>query len=111
MSWNIDNFEQIDKKTLSLFPLLDPKIDILVLGIGDQQASPKFQRNILEFMRTCNISVEVLSTEAACTTYNFLVSEGRMVAGALIPPQTLAVNEDDYARYMIDRQHILELES
>lgn len=109
MSWNIDNLEEIDEKTLSLFPLLEPKIDILVVGIGDQQASPKFQKNILSFMKKYNINVEVLHTEAACTTYNFLASEARMVAAALIPPQTLTINEDDYAKYMIDRQHILEL--
>lgn len=111
MSWNIDNFEEINEKTLSLFPLLDPKIDILVVGIGDQQASPKFQKNILTFMKKYNVNVEVLNTESACTTYNFLASEGRMVAAALIPPQNLIVTEDDYAKYMINRQHILEIDS
>lgn len=110
MSWNIEKYEDIDEKTLSLFPLLDPKIDLLVVGIGDSQPSPKFQKNILMFMKKYNINVEVLQSEAACTTYNFLASEGRMVAAALIPPDTLLVGEDDYAKYMIDRQHIYELE-
>lgn len=109
MSWNIDNFEQIDEKALSLFPLLEPKIDLLVIGIGDQQATPKFQLKILSFMKKHNINVEVLSTEAACTTYNFLASESRMVAAALIPPHTLRVSEDDYVKHMIDREHILKL--
>lgn len=109
MSWNIENFEDIDEKTLSLFPVLEPKIDILVLGIGDQKPTAKFQKNILAFMKKYNINVEVCQTEPACTTYNFLASEGRMVAAALIPPQNLSVSEDDYAKYMLDRQHILEL--
>lgn len=109
MSWNINNFEEIDEKTLSLFPLLEPKIDLLVVGIGDQQVTPKFHKNILSFMKKFNINVEMLNTESACTTYNFLASEGRMVAAALIPPQTLNVTEDDYVRYMIDRQHIYEI--
>jgi NADH dehydrogenase [ubiquinone] 1 alpha subcomplex assembly factor 3 len=61
-------------------------------------------------MKKYNINVEVLNTESACTTFNFLASEARMVAAALIPPQTLRVTEDDYAKYMINRQHILELD-
>lgn len=88
---------------------MEPKIDLLVVGIGDQKVTPEIQKKVFQFMKKYNINVEVLPTETACTTFNFLNIEGRMVAAALIPPQTLSVNEDDYAKYMIDRQNILRL--
>lgn len=92
-----------------MFALLDPKIDILVLGTGDHHTTPDFQKKVLGFIKKYNVNVEVMPTENACATYNFLAAEGRMVAAALIPPKTLNVSEDDYAKYMIDRQNILEL--
>lgn len=93
-----------------MFALLDPKLEILVLGTGDTNVTPDFQRRIFGYMKKYNINVEVLPTEAACATYNFLCSEGRACAAAMIPPGTISVSEDDYVKYMIDRQHILELE-
>ena len=93
-----------------MFQLLDPKIDILVLGTGDKNVTPEFQKRMFSYMKRFNINLEVLPTEAACATYNFLCSEGRVCAAALLPPNTLNVSEDDYVKFMISRQNILELE-
>lgn len=109
-AWNVERVEDITEKSLCMFALLDPKIEILVLGTGDKNITPEFQTRIFRFMKKYNVNMEVLPTEAACATYNFLCSEGRVCAAALIPPNTLNVSEDDYAKYMIDRQSILELE-
>ncbi|RXG71001.1 hypothetical protein Avbf_11885 [Armadillidium vulgare] len=38
---------------------------------------------------------EILPTEQACYTYNFLVSEGRFVAAALLPPKSLKISVTD----------------
>lgn len=35
-SWNISGVEEINEKSLSLFKSLEPKIDILVIGLGDK---------------------------------------------------------------------------
>ena len=35
-SWNIEDHKEINENSLSLFKLLDPKIDILIIGTGDQ---------------------------------------------------------------------------
>jgi NADH dehydrogenase [ubiquinone] 1 alpha subcomplex assembly factor 3 len=110
LSWNIEHYEHINEQSLSIFHVHEPKVDLLVLGIGDQKPSLGFQRTILSYMKKYNINVEVLHTEQACATFNFLNAEGRMVAGALIPPATLSVGEDDYARFMIERQNMLSLE-
>lgn len=110
LSWNIETFKDIDEKSLCVFNVLEPKIELVVLGIGDQQPTADFQKKVLSFMRKNNINVEVMQTEQACSTFNFLNAEGRMVAGAMIPPATLNVSEDDYARYMLERQNLLSLD-
>lgn len=69
--------------------------DVLVLGVGDTRDSFQLNSSILSFMAKYHISVEVLSTEQACATFNFLNAERRCIAGALIPPLTLRVTEDD----------------
>jgi uncharacterized protein len=66
LSWNIDNYLNINEKTLSLFCVLEPKIDVLVIGVGDQQITPDFSKQMINFMRKYNINVEVLSTEQVC---------------------------------------------
>ena len=110
LSWNISDYEEINEKTLSLFCVLEPKIDVLVIGIGDQPLTPKFSKNIVGFMKKYGINVEVLPTEQACATFNFLNGEGRMVGGALIPPNHLSINENDLARTQLDRARILQVD-
>lgn len=63
LSWNINSFEDINEKSLSLFPSLDPRIDVLIIGIGDQSPTPVLSKRIIEFMRNYKINVEVLRTE------------------------------------------------
>ena len=33
--WKIDGPEDINEDSLALFPILDPKIDVLIIGYGD----------------------------------------------------------------------------
>lgn len=59
------------------------KIDVLLLGMGAEigHAPPDFRTALEE----AGIGVEVMSSPAACRTYNVLLSEGRRIAVALIP--------------------------
>lgn len=95
LAWNIGTAEDINEASLSLFAILEPKIDILVIGVGDEKITPDFSRRIIEYMRKHRINVEVLSTEQACTTFNFLNHEGRVVAGAMIPPKMINIYDED----------------
>lgn len=95
LSWNVGNVLAINEDSLILFCLLEPKIDVLVLGVGDTRDSSQMNSSILSFMAKYHISVEVLTTEQACATFNFLNAERRCIAGALIPPLTLRPTEDD----------------
>ena len=59
------------------------QIDVLFVGMGEEIAHlPTDLRNQLEAE---GIGVEVMSSPAACRTYNVLLSEGRRVAIAVLP--------------------------
>ncbi|PIK54900.1 putative NADH dehydrogenase [Apostichopus japonicus] len=75
----------ISKESLSLFHLLEPRVEILVIGTGSQwhRLNPELHK----FMRSKGIAMEVQVTPHACSTFNFLVGEGRVVAAGLIPPE------------------------
>ncbi|MEI4232866.1 Mth938-like domain-containing protein [Roseovarius sp. D22-M7] len=59
------------------------EVDVIFMGTGAETAHiPTDLRNILE---EAGIGVEVMSSPAACRTYNVLLSEGRRVAVAALP--------------------------
>ncbi|KAH8253192.1 hypothetical protein KR032_004065 [Drosophila birchii] len=108
LSWNVNSFEDITEDSLSLFPTLEPKIDVLIIGIGDQAPPPALSKRIIEFMKKYKINVEVLRTEQACATFNFLNAENRMVACALIPPLHLTYNENDILQAKLKHKELYE---
>lgn len=62
---------------------LEGAVDVLFIGTGDDIAHiPSDLRDTLEAR---GFGVEVMSSPAACRTYNVLLSEGRRVALALLP--------------------------
>jgi uncharacterized protein len=69
----------------SLSPVVElGGVQILLLGLG-HSARP-VTGSLRQASRAAGISLEPMSTGAACRTYNVLVGEGRQVAAALIPP-------------------------
>lgn len=59
------------------------RIDVLLLGMGAGIAHPP--RAFREALEAAGIGVEVMSSPAACRTYNVLLGEGRRIAAALLP--------------------------
>lgn len=110
LSWNVNNTNDINEDSLSLFYTLEPKIDVLILGIGNENFDPVFARRIMGFMFKHKINVEVLETEKACSTFNFLNAESRMVAAALIPPRIIRLNENDMLQSKLRRRELYEVE-
>ncbi|KAI5607154.1 NADH dehydrogenase [ubiquinone] 1 alpha subcomplex assembly factor 3, partial [Silurus asotus] len=84
LQWNVGSYEDITVESLSLFYLLEPRIEVLVLGTGAR--TERLDPNVLSFIRKKGIAVEVQDTPNACATFNFLSSERRITAAALIPP-------------------------
>lgn len=59
------------------------RLDVLFLGTGPEIAhAPAAFRRALE---DAGVGVEVMSSPAACRTYNVLLAEGRRVGLALLP--------------------------
>nr|CUU99618.1 hypothetical transcript [Hymenolepis microstoma] len=84
-SWNINSAKDINDESISLFRVLCPALEILVIGKG--AASEEInQREIMNMCWKYNLGVEILPTSTAIGVFNFLNSEGRYVAAGLIPP-------------------------
>ena len=64
-------------------PFQNAEIDVLFVGMGAEIAHvPASFRDALEGQ---GVGVEVMSSPAACRTYNVLLSEGRRIGAALLP--------------------------
>ena len=74
----------VDRLTADdLLPLLgDPVPPLLVLGAGEAPQHPFTDLGVA--LRGRGIAFELLSTPAACRTWNVLMSEGRNAAAALV---------------------------
>ncbi|XP_077181043.1 NADH dehydrogenase [ubiquinone] 1 alpha subcomplex assembly factor 3 [Paroedura picta] len=84
LQWNVGTHKDITAESLTLFRLLEPRIEIVVLGTGSKLE--RVDPAVLKLMRQCGLAVEVQDTPNACATFNFLTSERRVAAAGLIPP-------------------------
>lgn len=89
INWNIDCSKNINEESLSLFTILEPKLDLLIIGYEDMKLSQDiaFIQRIHSLIRKYDIQSEVLPVHKAISTFNFLNSEYRYIAAALIPVQ------------------------
>ncbi|KAG5883226.1 hypothetical protein JTB14_011418 [Gonioctena quinquepunctata] len=110
LSWNVDDVSEITEESFSLLSILEPKIDILVLGVGDKIENFNFYKKILPFSRKYKIPFEILPTEQACATFNFLNAEGRNVVAALIPPRHIETTNDDELQSKLRYQNLYEID-
>lgn len=84
LQWNVGSHKDITEESVSLFHMLEPRIEILVLGTGARVE--RINPAVLALLKRKGIAVEVQDTPNACATFNFMISERRMAAAALIPP-------------------------
>jgi uncharacterized protein len=81
-AWNITSPAQIAIDPLQFALENAANIEILLIGCGEvHMALPP---EISQHFNQMNIGVEIMTTGAACRTYNVLLSEGRDVAAALM---------------------------
>lgn len=68
--------------------------DILVLGLPDYNKINRAAVNkVALLLREHRIQCEIMPTEIACPTFNFLNAEERFVAGGIIPPLRVTASE------------------
>ena len=78
---HVDSVDDISEETLQI--IFDMQPELVLIGCGDTQVFLPPAIQALFFRR--NIGFEVMITDAACRTFNVLVSEGRKVVAALLP--------------------------
>ena len=88
-AWTVATHHDINIQSLSLFWLMEPQVDILVIGTGDKREA--IDPEIRAFLQSKHISTEIEATQQACSTYNYLAYEKRNVGVALIPPIKVAL--------------------
>ncbi len=79
--WRADSNDQLGADAIRTLAALDA--EIVLIGTGQQQRFP--EPAALRPLVEAGIGFEIMSTPAACRTYNILVAEDRIVAAALIP--------------------------
>ncbi|KAM6979961.1 NADH dehydrogenase [ubiquinone] 1 alpha subcomplex assembly factor 3 [Aplochiton taeniatus] len=84
LQWNVGSYKDITVESVALFHMLEPRIEVLVLGTGAR--TERIDPTVLALMKSKGIAVEVQDTPNACATFNFLTSERRVTAAGLIPP-------------------------
>ena len=81
LAWPISTEQDISADDL-LNLLQDTNVDLLVLGLGEYPQSQL--PDIASSLRNEGIKLEVMSTAAACRTWNVLLTEGRTAAAGLL---------------------------
>lgn len=78
--WAVASFEALVAGDLERLRALDP--EVALLGTGSRQRFP--HPRLVRALNEARIGLEVMTTAAACRTYNILMAEGRKVAAALL---------------------------
>jgi len=78
--WPVRSYAELTEQDFQTIAALKP--DVVILGTGNKQrfAHPKLTASLINQ----RIGVECMDSQAACRTYNILMTEGRKVALALI---------------------------
>jgi len=78
--WAVASFEALGEADLERLRALAPEVALLGTGSRQRFPHPRLARALGE----ARIGLEVMTTAAACRTYNILMAEGRKVAAALL---------------------------
>ena len=78
--WAIASFEALAEADFVRLRALNP--EVALLGTGSRQRFPHPRLSLA--LSDARIGLEVMTTAAACRTYNILMAEGRKVAAALL---------------------------
>lgn len=73
---------------MSWLRMIEPKIELIVLGIGQTNYWPsesiKIVQENLRILRK-DLKIEMMSTKDAVATYNFMLADFRLIGGAFLP--------------------------
>jgi len=79
--WKPSEIMQLSAADLD--PIYELKAEIILLGTGNKQCFPN--ADVLKQLAKMQIGFEIMDTQAACRTFNIIMSEGRNVVAGLFP--------------------------
>jgi uncharacterized protein len=80
LQWDAASFEALREEHFAALAALEP--EIVLLGTGPRLRFP--HPGLTRALTQARVGLEVMDLNAACRTYNILVSEDRRVAAALL---------------------------
>jgi len=80
LPWPVAAFEDLAQEHFALIAELKP--EVVLLGTGNRLRFP--HPHLTAALTRARIGLEVMDVQAACRTYNILMSEERVVAAALV---------------------------
>ena len=80
--WTCDASKGINYESLNLITEASDEIDILLIGAGEHTVL--LDKTLRSDLAILGLQTDVMTTGAACRTYNVLAHEDRRVAAALI---------------------------
>lgn len=80
LPWPVKNIHDLSIKTVQMLTKFHPAL--IILGTGEKQFFP--EHAVLTPIYEAHIGLEIMTSEAACRTYNILADEGRNVLLAAI---------------------------
>ena len=83
LPWPVSSFAELAEADFDPVVAARPGIELLLLGSGPKMA--RLPSRLRQAVRAHGVVIEVMTTDAACRTYNVLLAEGRRIAAALLP--------------------------
>ena len=80
LPWDVAGFDALQEK--DFLPMTGLDLEVVLLGTGARQRFP--HPRLTQSLLHQRIGIEVMDLQAACRTFNILVSEERRVAAALL---------------------------
>lgn len=80
--WAPQAFDELTAEHLEALLALEPTPEMILLGTGESQHFPP--RETMAPLINANIGVEIMTSAAACRTWNIVLSEGRQAVAAII---------------------------
>lgn len=83
LTWQVKDHSRISKDDLAAIARAIGHVDIMLIGCGEQHYNLE-PRVMQEIRHQFGLNIDIMSTSAACRTYNVLLAENREIAAALI---------------------------
>lgn len=80
--WDVTDFSALSLTDFQPLIAQSDQLDIILLGCGS--VSQFLPPSLRQALRSHHLIVDVMRSDAACRTHNFLLGEGRRVASALL---------------------------